>query len=241
MALKTHEPTAARLRRAEQKGDVPHSSTATRSLGFALGVLLLPITLAALGLRCLDTWQQALTQPISATALLGQVSQDVALIVLPWLAAIALATTLITLLQTRGYFRFGQIAPQVDRLRPDRAWSNALRGHHWLSVLLALMAALLIGGAGVYFVVHQLQSFAHSAERPLAAAPLAIRVAQQLAWVGVGVGLVAGLFDWLLRRSAWQERQRMTHAEWLEDQKTSYGDPAARAERKRLQREQLSD
>jgi flagellar biosynthesis protein FlhB len=46
--------------------------------------------------------------------------------------------------------------------------------------------------------------------------------------------------DWLLRRSAWQQRQRMTHAEWLEDQKNTYGDPSVRAERKRLQREQLS-
>jgi flagellar biosynthesis protein FlhB len=53
--------------------------------------------------------------------------------------------------------------------------------------------------------------------------------------------LLAGTADWLLRRNAWQQRQRMTRAEWVEDQKMTYGDPLLRAEHKRLQQESLAD
>jgi flagellar biosynthesis protein FlhB len=241
MALKTHEPTPGRLRRAQRQGDLPVSSLASRSVGFAIGVLLLPATLATLGLRCLDAWRHALTQPHDATVLLGQLLSDVTITLVPWLAAIVLATGLSTLLQTSGYFSVQPLAPQADRLRPDRAWMQLLRSQHWLTVLLALTTAALLASVGAYFVLHHLPSFGHSAQRPLATVPLALWVLQHFAWAAAALGLLAGIADWLLRRAAWQERQRMTHAEWLEEQKNSYGDPALRAEIKRLQREQLTE
>lgn len=244
MSLKTHEPSAGRLRRAERDGDLPVSATATQSVGFALGILLLPVALAAAALRCLDTLQQAILQPAQltqASTLTGQLLKDLALILVPWLAAVALGTTLIALLQTRGFFRIGLLAPKADRLRPDRAWSGLLEGSRWLTLLLALSSGLLVAGAGAYFILHHLTSFAHAAERPLASAPLALWIVQHVTWVAVALALLAGLTDWLLRRAAWQQRLRMSHAEWLEDQKNTYGDPLLRAERKRLQREHLAD
>jgi flagellar biosynthesis protein FlhB len=247
MSLKTHEPSAARLRQAERRGDLPVSALATRSVGFALGALLLPVALGVLGLRCLDTLQRTLaattasTQPEQAAALLRGLASDIALVLVPWLGAIALGTMLITLLQTRGHFSGSSLAPKWDRLRPDRAWANIASGSHWSSLALALTASALVAGTAAYLIVHHLDSLAHSAERPLASAPLAAWLVEHLIWVSGSLALAAGLADWLLRRANWQQRQRMSHAEWLEDQKNSYGDPLLRAERQRLHREQLGD
>lgn len=247
MSLKTHEPTPGRLRQAERRGDLPVSALATRSVGFALGITLLPVALGVLGLRCMDTLQRTLDpasplpQPAQATALLRGLAGDVALVLIPWLGAIVLGTVLITLLQTRGHFSVSALAPKWERLRPDRAWASIVRGSHWSSLALALTAGAAVAGAAAYFMLHHLQSFAHSAERPLASAPLAAWLVEHLGWVAVALALAAGLADWLLRRADWQHRQRMTHAEWLEDQKNTYGDPLLRAERKRLHREQIGD
>jgi flagellar biosynthesis protein FlhB len=239
MSLKTHEPSAGRLRRTERQGDLPVSTLATRSVAFTSGVLLLPAVLATLGLRCMDTLQYAITRTAEPSVLLQRLLRDVALVAVPWLAAIVLATTLFTLLQTRGFFNFGPLAPKLERLQPQRAWSNIVQGSHWLALLLALVAGLLVAGVGVYFVAHHLPSFAHATQRPLASAPLAARLVGHLAGLAVVLALLAGIADWLLRRGAWRQRQRMTRAEWLEDQKTMYGDPLLRAERKRLHREHL--
>jgi type III secretion protein U len=214
-------------------------------VGFAVGVALLPVALGVLGLRCMDTLRRALEpatpllQPAEALALLRGLASDVALVLVPWLGAIALGTTLITLLQTRGHFSASSLAAKWERLRPDRAWASIVSGTHWLSLALALATGTLVIGTAGYFILHHLESFAHSAERPLASAPLAAWLVERLLWVAVGLALVAGLADWLLRRADWQQRQRMTHAEWLEDQRNSYGDPLVRDERKRLHREQL--
>jgi flagellar biosynthesis protein FlhB len=239
--VKTHEPSPRRLKRAEAEGDLPVSAVATRSVGFALGVLSLPIVLAALGLRSLDALQHAITRPTEPGALLQRTLHDVVLIGAPWLAVIALATTLVTVLQTRGHFALSALAPRAERLHPQRAWSNVTQGTHWLTVLLALSAALLVAGGAAYFILHHLTSFAHAAERPLASAPLAAWLVEHLAWLTVVLALLAGTADWLLRRNAWQQRQRMTRAEWVEDQKMTYGDPLLRAEHKRLQQENLAD
>jgi type III secretion protein U len=237
MPLKPYEPSAARLRRAERQGDLPVSAVATRSVGFTLGALSLPVVVAVLGLRAIDTLQHAITQPIEPSALLHRALQDVAVIGVPWLALIAGSTILITLLQTRGFFSFGALAPKAERVRPQRAWSNLVQGSHWLALLLALGAGFSVASVGGYFVLHHLASFAHAAQRPLASTPLAAWLVEHLAVLAIVLALLAGVADWLLRRSAWQQRQRMTRAEWLEDQKSMYGDPLLRAERKRLQRE----
>ncbi|HTM46493.1 MAG TPA: EscU/YscU/HrcU family type III secretion system export apparatus switch protein [Polyangiaceae bacterium] len=236
MAEKTEAPSAARLRRAAAEGDVTVSPVVTRWAALAMGALLLPALLAALALSSIDLLKRGLTHPEAASALVSEALSDVAWIVLPWLAAVAGFVLVANLLQTRGALKRRE--PSKRNERPFFSL-NALRifdGAHWGTLLLALAGAASTAALGVYLALHYLQSLANVAERPTAAASLCFTVVKYTVAAALSVGLFAGAGDFLIRAWARSQRLRMTRAEWLEDQRAAFGDPAIRAERRRRQR-----
>jgi flagellar biosynthesis protein FlhB len=237
MAEKTEAPTPARIRRAIAEGDVTVSAVATRWVALALGVLLLPTALSTLAIRCLDLFKRGLTAPNALTgaafALLHQALSDVAWVLLPWLAALAVGVTLATLLQTRGALKRRSSAKNAERAVFSLSGLRLFDGAHWGTLLVALCGAAATAALGVYLTAHHLQSFANAEQRPVAAAPLCFTVVNYLVAAALGVGLCAAAADFFIRAAARKQRLRMTRAEWLEDQRVAHGDSAVRSERQR--------
>lgn len=233
MANKTEAPSPRRLRRAREQGDIPVTPGAARSIGLAIGLTLLPGTLTLLGLRSLDLFRRAAQEPANWRELLSRVCQDLALILLPWLLAIALAGIGVTWLQTRRLLTWQRVAPEPRGRSVGNPIMQWFSGHSWASATLSAAGAAAFLMVTLVLARRDLQSFAHASQRPLRSVSLTLEVIERTAWAAVGVGLLLALGDWALRSAAWRMRLRMTRAELLEEQRQAYGDPAIREERAR--------
>jgi flagellar biosynthetic protein FlhB len=240
VAEKIEAPTPGRIRRALAEGDVPLSGAAVRWAGLLAGFLLLPALLAVFAMRSVDLLKRAIAEPEQWQALLERALRDVVLVVAPWLAVVALATVVATVLQTRALARWQRLAPKGERFDPWRRVLQVTSAHHWAALALALVGALGLAMLGLFLIAQQLQSFAHALERPLAAIPLLLAVLERVFWAAIGIGLVVATLDLFVAWLAWRERLYMTRAEWLEDQKSAQPNPLLRGEIAR-QRRALSD
>jgi len=239
---RTQPPSKRRRQQARQQGQVAHSPELTAAGGWLVAVVLLGVLGDDLALGLTGLVHSSLTGPAVPSADPSAVVSHVRELVLglAWLlaavlsgfAAGALATHQV---QVRGLWATRLIAPDPTRLW---AFSNGpglaarAEGSVWSMVKAAVLvtaSAWTIRSAW-YDLLRQ-----SGLEGPMLA-QAAGQVVLHLAWVLSAVLLVLGLVDYGLRYRRFEAMLRSTPQQHRDDQRVMEGDPATRAQRRRVAR-----
>lgn len=238
---KTEEPTTARVRKAREEGDSGASLFASQAVALLVGVALLPGTVAALAARgeerLRDAIQRASAAEPAASLDVGREAKDLLLLSLPFLLGIAIAGGASTLVQTGGFVALRRLAPTVERIRPFKGLGALVSRARLFAV-----GRGLAGGAFVAWVVaRELRSHApdivRTSGRLAFAGATGAAIARTVAWEVALAGLVLGAIDFVVMRTLWRQRLRMSRDEVRRERRESEGDPAVKGERERAQEE----
>jgi type III secretion protein U len=237
---RTEQPTAKRLREARRRGDVAQSRELTGAAALAGGLLALAATggsaareLASLLRSQLATAASEFADP---AAVLHAGLLAVGRLSLPPAAAALAAAALAGALQTGFAFAPVALAPRADRVNPLQGLRRLLSPSSLLAVLLGLVkAAVLVAIAAAWLggAAPTLAGLARLDARALWSAlpslgALAARLAAAYALLSLG--------DLAIARLRHRRSLRMTRDEVRREHKEDEGDPAHRAERRRLHR-----
>lgn len=237
---RTEQPTPKRLREARRRGEVAQSRELTGAAALAGGLLALAATggSAARELASFLRAQLAVAASGSgdpATVLhVGLVTVG-RLSFVPAVAALA-AAGLAGALQTGFTFAPGSLSPRADRVSPFQGLRRLLSPSSLFAVLLGLVkAGVLVAVAAVWLggAAPTLAGLGRLDPRALwSALPSLAGLAARLV---VACALLA-LGDLALVRFRHRRSLRMTQEEVRREHKEDEGDPAHRAERRRLHR-----
>jgi flagellar biosynthetic protein FlhB len=239
---RTQPPSKRRRQLARQHGQAAHSPELTAAAGWLAAVALLGIVGDDLALGLTKLVSASLMQPVVLAADRAAVVAEVrGLIVgLGWpLAAILLGFAAGAVaahqLQVRGLCATGLLVPDLSRLwtfssGPGLAVRAERAGWSMVKAFVVIVASAWTIRAGWIDVLRL-----GALEGP-ALARGAGRVVLELAWVLAAVLLVLGLVDYGLRYRRFESMLRTTTQEQREDRRVIEGDPAARAQRRRIAR-----
>ena len=237
---RTQPPSKRRRQLARQHGQAAHSPELTAAAGWLAAVVLLGFVGDDLALGLTKLVSGSLTQPAILTADRTAVVSTVRSlgVGLGWpLAAILLGFVAGALaahqLQVRGLCAPGLLSPDITRLwtlssGPRLAVRAELAGWSMVKAFVVIATSAWAVRAGWTEVLSL-----GALEGP-ALARAAGQVVLQLAWALVAVLLVLGLVDYGLRYRRFESMLRTTTQEQREDRRVIEGDPAARAQRRRI-------
>ncbi len=240
-ASRTEQPTPKRLREARRRGEVARSPELSGAAGIAGGVAAVlaagPAAVAELAaiLRRGAAFSAGGALPDAAQVARAGIAAVLRLSAVPMLAALASAA-LAAALQSGLHFSGEAMGPRLDRLDPLQGLRRAF-GPSQLA-----RAALSLGKAAVLLAVlcHWLGSEgALLARLPLAGSHGAWRALSPLGALCLRLAAalaVFGALDWALERRRHRRALMMTRDEVRRERKEDEGDPAHRAERRRLHR-----
>lgn len=241
----TQDPTATRLRRAEQSGQFARSREFAVAVTWLAGVALLT-TLGAMLWEAMIGFGQASwsTADISrpATDWLGSNLAATRSIfwtsLLPILVAVAVVAALAW--WSQGGFRFypNLAAPDITRLSPIRNFQRIFAMEQVVSVLLGLAKFLALIVVAAWVLIGDTQTLAGFSIGPLASQSGELSrwlasVVQRLCLAAVVVGLLDYGIRWQLHRRS----LRMTEQEIRDEQRAMEASPEVSA-RRRLTRQQ---
>ena len=245
---KTEEPTARKVEKALEQGDVAQSNELSSglqviALAAALSALAGPL-LGGLALSLKRSFTHALPaapgslgSPESVAAYVtGECAAGFAA-ALPLLAALAAAALLANVLHHRPVWAPGKIAPKGQRFDPRQNLKKAFsaEGATRLGMTLLKLAAAAAIVAVMLLHMSPLRSAPHDGLGPGLAQVGG--VVQSLLF-GTGVVLLAlGAADLFLAHKRHHEQLRMTKQEVRDEHKEDDGDPYVKGRRRQLQRE----
>lgn len=243
MSEKTEEPTPKRLQKAKEDGNSGQSATLSQSVGFLVALSLLKGAVVAAAGACVAL----LTQAFHAAALPDAnptwepttVALAVLVPTLPILAAAALTTALVNVVQTGGFIATKKLIPKLEALDPIAGFSKLFSLTRLFSVVKALAGAALVS----YLVFRVLRTHIRDLV-VLSGEPRHFRVplelAESLSFNVALVGLGLGALDFFVVRRAWIAQLRMGKDEVRREHKENDGDPQIKAARERAHHEMLA-
>lgn len=247
-AEKTEDPTARKLSKAEEKGDLPQSAELSAALQLlmagALLTSLLPATLAQLGrglrLGLGDSLAQAagnLSEPAILTQRLHVGAENALAAAAPLLLGLAAFALVTTLIQRTPTWNLEKLMPKPDRfsIKQNLGKIVSLEGLSRLGLTLAKGA--LVGGA-IYLTYRDVLPVLSRLSGGGISAGLSSlgELGGTLWWRGAGALLVVALGDILLTRYSRTRRLRMSKQEIRDEAKQEEGDPHVRGQRRARQR-----
>ncbi len=240
----TEEPTPKRLREARQRGEVAQSRDLAGAASL-VGALLVVAACGAAGAGSLGALlRRSLTRAVDGSAepasALADSGATLLIVIAPVLGAAMVAGAIVAFLQVGPLLTFEPIKPKLERVDLvsglGRMFGTASLGEAARS----LLKAVLVGWAALSALGDRwaalLTDGAWSA-RLGALGALALAVGLR----ALGVLLVMGGLDYLLKRRAYHKRQRMTRAEVKREHREEEGDPRHKAERRRAHRRLLQE
>lgn len=237
MTDKTEQPTARRLRKAREEGDVPVSAAFGQAVGFVVALALLPSAVVGLGQTAAALVRSAVDgQALSA--------RELALLVVglsaPVTLAAGFAVFVLGVVQTGGLFSLTRLAPDLARLDPIQGAKGLFSLQRLIGLLRALVAAGLLLGS-TYLVLRTALPRLVAAPGELAlslgeAATAARRLGIHAALIGLGLGAL----DLLVVRRAWLKRWMMSRDEIRREYRENEGDPELKALRRRAHQQLLT-
>jgi flagellar biosynthetic protein FlhB len=227
---RNHLPTAARLKRARQEGDVTHSSELATSIQMISGVITLWFCVSAIGNGLRTTTQELWANSgisIETEAIVPQAQSLVwttTRLVLPFLITVFVIGTMANLVQTRFLIRAPRlsISPITGQQYLKNLFSFSTFGQIILST--PKVALALIAGAAVVWT--QQETFFALGGMPTNLFASALR--QQVALVSAcvaGTLLICSLFDYAVKWFSMRRRLRMTDQEMRDELRGQSGDP----------------
>ena len=235
---KTEQPTPRRLKRAREQGDSPISGPLVQAAGFVAALALAPSAISAITSRMQKLVVGALADPTQAFSA-ASFAAEVLMLSAPVLLAAAVGAAAIGMVQTGGVIALQKLAPDLGRTNPLSGARQLVSWQRALSVLRALLAALIVGYLAVRLLLDRAPEMAETIGNPTAAAALAGALGERLAWFAALVGLSLGGLDLVVTRFSWIRRLMMTRDEVKREFREAEGDPEIKAARRRAHQEML--
>jgi len=235
---KTEDPTPRRLAKAREKGDVAVSAVTSQSLGFVVALLVVPAAVTATTARATRLLTAALSGRATFSA--DVLVEEVALLVLPLLVAVAAASALATVVQTGALFAPARLSPDPTKLDPVAGLRSLFSGARLWNVGRALVAALVVGFLAWRALGRHAADLAHAVGRVSPAAAIASLASRRMARDAAAVGLAFALVDLVVVRRSLLKKLRMTKGEVKREHRESEGDPQLKAARHRAHRDMLA-
>ena len=243
MSEKTEEPTAQKLRKAREEGDSGVSTNAAQAVAFLVTVSLAPAAIVALAAHSSETLRAAIERASDRTPVIADATAfagPALLLTVPILAAAALTSAVVQLIQTGAFVASKKLTPKLDRLNFFSGFRQLFSTTRLFSVARALVAGSFVG----YLAYRGLREHAldlarlpgHFGYVGLVASEVARTVCRDAALLGLALGAV----DLLVVRRAWMVRLRMSKDEVKREHKESDGDPQMKAARERAHHEMLA-
>jgi flagellar biosynthesis protein FlhB len=236
MSDKTEPPTPRRLRKAREQGDLVVSPALSQAVSFLVALVLVP----SLCVRSFGAVAEVIGVAIDGRTLTGaEVAFTVLSLCVPVLAACAVTSLSVGLVQNGGAFLPGRALPRLERLNPVAGFAGLFSLERLTSLLRALFTAAIVVLITVWSFEAITPSLANTVGELRAAIGLASDAAFGIARDAAFVCLGFGLLDYVVVRRAWLGRWRMTRAEVQREFKETEGDPELKAARRRAHQEVL--
>ena len=243
-ASKTEEPTAQRLDRAREQGDVVKTADLPQVFSFAAAASVLAMMGGWMSNSLISGLTPFLAHPDSmAMALAGGggmgVARQAVMAAAPTLAVVLCAAGFAGaaghLVQTGLMWTPSRLELKFDKLSPLAGFKRLFGLDsliHFGKSLLKVGVVAVIAWSIVAPHMHEMEQLAGM--DPMAMLPFAIAILKKLAFaVGAFMLAVAG-FDWFIQRQRFMARHRMSREELKEDYRQSEGDPHVKARQKAL-------
>lgn len=230
---RTEQPTARRLDKAREEGQVPRSQELLAVTVLLSGTAVLAVGGGALGAdlgQSLASSRHWLAAGPMTTLDAGSLLQGVVLTSLgtlaPILAAILLPVLLVGGLQARGVLSLKPVTPQWSRVNPGKGLKRLLGPEGIFTLLKAILKLLVLG-----FITWGVMEAAWPAIASLSGAD-AMSVLRVTRSTAVRVTLLAGLaflgvalIDFLFMNWRHHRQLRMTRQELIQEHRETEGDP----------------
>jgi flagellar biosynthetic protein FlhB len=244
---RTQGPSKQRLRLARERGQVAHSPELTAAVGLLAATLLLGCWGDPLAAALIALVREPLTQPVrleaDAAALVAQLRHLALALGRPLgmlFGGVTVAVVAAQQLQVGGLWVPGLLAPDPARLwafgRGPGAIARGARG------VWGLMKVSLVGIVAALAIRAGLPRWQQlGGLEPQALAAAAAGALRQFTLTLAIATLTLGVLDFLLQHQRFMNLLRMTPEEQREDLRSTEGDPALRAQRRRIARTWQAD
>jgi flagellar biosynthetic protein FlhB len=244
-AEKTEQPTARRLSKARESGQLPQS----QELATALTLLALLIALVVLGPNLYQWCKQRLEAGLSASTssspfadtqaflhMIRDDTVDVLAVLLPILAILAVGGVLASAVVGGLTFTPSAIQLRWGVLNPARALGNAMNKRSLVHLLVSIVKLVFVSMIAWYYLRDRLELLAtlRWAWSNQLMAALADIILGLLIRVGIAV-LIIGLTDTLYQKWQYIQELKMTREEVKQEHKDTEGSPQVKARIRRLQ------
>ena len=246
---RSEEPTDKRLQDAIGKGNVPFSREAV-TLGSLSAILLVSSLMAvpavgrlvqALAIVIGHAGELHLDAREDANVLISAAGLQVAMVVLPLMAVIALGGIVAALVQNMPQANGERIRPQASRIAPGAGFKR-LFGFPGLSEFAKSVVKLAaVGLIAALMVRSQLPRIINvMATEPAAMTGTVQALVNRVITALVMVALLLAGFDLWLSRFKWRKQLRMTRQEIKDEFKQAEGDPHIKGRIRSIARQRLS-
>jgi type III secretion protein U len=237
---RTEQPTPKRLREAQRRGDVVQSRELTGAAALAGGLVGLvasaPTVLRELARLLSTALSRAPLSDAPPLAVLRGAAGTALALTLPAAAGALAAGALAGALQSGFAFAPGALRPRLDRVDPLRGVRRLASPSHLAALALALVKGCVLVAVAWGWLRERWPTLAAlpalDAARASSAAPLIAGLAARLALAFLAFGILDLGLAWRRHRTA----LRMTRDEVRREHREQEGDPAHRAERRRVHR-----
>ncbi len=236
---RTEAPTARRMERAREEGEVPVSREMVLLAGLVAVAIAALMLDQGIGRDLVAPLAVLLSHPdlnlSEPVALYHEIAMASFGAIAPFAAPIAIAATAATLLQTRFALRSRGLHPDLARLSPGRGLKRMFGSDSLVETAKSLAKLSIVGGAVFGVLRQELPRLEVLPSAPLGMLPglLISTVIRLLLAVVLAQLVIAGAdFAWLWRQHLRQ--LRMTRSDVKDETKETEGDPAIKMRIRRL-------
>ena len=246
---RTEEPTAQRLKKAREDGQIARSQELAPAAMMVIATLFFTMMGQYIFNRMSELFKHQLQFDRRITdkaellpAIFGSSVVDGFLVVLPLLAILYVIAILSTTLAGGFIFSPGLIAPKFSKLNPMSGLKRMFGPDALINLGKALLKFFVVGAILLVSIMNNLDDLTQISQMDLGAA---IQVAGTIIvdscfWLSLGLVLIA-LFDVPLQRYQLNKKLKMTKQEVKDEMKNAEGNPEVKGQIRRRQHEILNN
>ena len=246
---KTEEPTAQRLKKAREDGQIARSQELAPAAMMVIATLFFTMMGQFMFTSMSNLFKSQMQFDRKITdkaellpAILGQSIVDGFLIVLPLLAILYVIAILSTTLAGGFIFSPKMLVPKFSKLNPLTGLGRMFGMDALINLGKAVAKFLVVGAILLVSVMNNLQELTHISQMDLqpAMALAGNIIVDSCFWLSLGLVLVA-LVDVPIQRHQLNKKLKMTMQEVKDEMKNSEGNPEVKGQIRRRQREILNN
>ncbi|MGE0597703.1 MAG: flagellar biosynthesis protein FlhB [Hyphomonadaceae bacterium] len=242
---RTEEPTARKLERAREKGDIIYTPevgaalsliAATAIVAFMSGPIMKQLGEGLIGFLAMP--EQFSTEPASLRAIATSLLMK--MLAVFGLAALALAGAGIAAryVQDRPTFTGERLNPKIDKLNPIEGFKRVFGKAAFASFLKSLAKLALVGAALVWVLWPKDAELERlSLVAPQALLPFVRDKAVAMMIALASAAALLAVIDYVFTRQSYMKKQRMSRREIKDEMRQSEGDPMVRAKLRQIRHE----